>query len=93
MVQKVNLPPGCSGFDAKDGTKYTASKPGGTVEVSDRHAAALNKSQYAEQDFIKAGAGWSFGTQQGRACAPCGRTWNAWNDVCPKCGAETVIAE
>lgn len=90
MSQKVSLPPGCSGFTTADGGTIKADKPGGSVELTDRQASALNKSQYAEQDFIKAGAGWSFGTHRGMFCAPCAREWNAWNDVCPKCGGKTV---
>ncbi len=90
MSQRVNLPPGCSGFDAKDGTKYKANKPGGSVVISDRHAAALDSSQYADQGFISAKGAVAFGTRQGMVCAPCIRTWNAWNTVCPSCGGVTV---
>lgn len=90
MTTKVQLPPGCSGFDCKDGTKYTANRPGGQVEVSDRHASAINASQYAEQDFISAKGQLSFGTKRGQECVACRRTWNAWNVTCPRCGADTV---
>ena len=90
MSVKVQLPPGCSGFDCKDGTKYTANRAGGMVEVSDRHASAINKGQYGEQDFISAKGQASFGTKKGQECPSCGRLWNAWNKVCPKCDVETV---
>lgn len=90
MSVKVNLPPGCSGFDCKDGTKYTANRPGGSVTVSDRHASALNRSQYAETDFISGKAQQTFGTKVGMRCNPCNRLWNRWNDTCPKCGTETT---
>jgi hypothetical protein len=90
MSVKVNLPPGCSGLDCKDGTKYTASKPGGTVEVDDRHAGAINRGQYGQQGFIAAKGAVSFGTKRGMACGPCKRVWNAWSSVCPRCGAETT---
>lgn len=89
MSVKVNLPPGCSGFDCKDGTKYSASKPGGTVEVSDRHARAINTGQYGDTGFISATAALSFGTKRGQLCETCGRVWNAWNTVCPKCDVAT----
>lgn len=89
-MAKVNLPPGCYGFDCKDGTKYTASRPGGTVEVSDRHAKAINAGQYGAQDFISAKGSQSFGTRSGQLCESCGRLWNAWNKTCPKCDVETV---
>lgn len=90
MGTKVNLPPGCSGFDCKDGTKYTASKPGGAVEVEDRHARAINTGQYGEKGFISATGAMSFGTKRGMYCEPCGRVWNAWNSTCPKCATPTV---
>lgn len=90
MSKRVNLPPGCSGFTTKDGSTLKADKPGGSVTISDRHAKALNQSQYAEQDFISAKGGLTFGTKRGMLCVHCKRVWNAWNDVCPKCDAETV---
>lgn len=89
-MPKVNLPPGCYGFEAKDGTKYTARKPGGSVEVSDRHAKAINEGQFGQQDFISAKGAQSFGTKGGQLCESCGRLWNAWNHVCPKCDVDTV---
>lgn len=90
MSVKVPLPPGCGGFDCKDGTKYTADRPGGFVTVEDHHASAINKSQYAEMDFISAKGAQSFGTKRGRRCASCRRVWNAWSVACPRCGAETT---
>jgi hypothetical protein len=86
---KVNLPPGCSGFDCKDGTKYKADKPGGSVTVSEDHARAINQGQYGQKDFITAKGAQAFGTRRGRWCAPCRRVWNAWNDTCPRCGGVT----
>lgn len=90
MSVKVNLPPGCVGFDAKDGTKYTAAKPGGTVTVDDRHASAINKGQYGQQDFISAKGALSFGTRDSAHCHACRRVWNSWSKTCPKCGEPTT---
>lgn len=90
MGVKVNLPPGCSGLDCKDGTKYTAAKPGGVVEVDDRHARAINTGQYGEKGFISATGAMSFGTKRGMVCEPCGRVWNAWTTACHHCGTPTV---
>jgi hypothetical protein len=87
---KVNLPPGCSGFNCADGTKYSG-RPGGTVEVADRHAKAINKGAYGQQDFIAATGATSFGTKKGRWCQTCNRLWNAWNHTCSKCGNATVL--
>lgn len=89
MSVKVQLPPGCYGFDCKDGTKYTG-KPGGSVEVSDRHAKAINQGQYGDKGLVSAKGQMSFGTKRGQLCEPCGRLWNAWNKTCPKCATETV---
>lgn len=91
MSTKVQLPPGCYGFDCKDGTKYTG-RPGGSVTVSDRHAAAINSGQFADKGLVSAKGAQSFGTRRGQHCEPCGRLWNAWNTTCPKCGAPTTAA-
>lgn len=93
MSVKVQLPPGCKGFDCADGTKYTAKKAGGSVEVSERHAAAINGGQYGQTNFISAKGALSFGTKNGRWCRTCNRLWNAWNHTCSKCGSETVLEE
>jgi hypothetical protein len=89
MGVKVQLPPGCSGIDAKDGTKYTASRPGGQIEVDDRHASAINSGQYGDTGLVSAKGALSFGTKEGKQCPDCGRLWNVWNSSCPKCGVET----
>ena len=89
MSVKVNLPPGCSGLDAKDGTKYTANRPGGTVTVSDRHAKAINGGQFGEKGLVSAKGAQSFGTKVGMKCDQCNRVWNRWNTHCPRCGCET----
>lgn len=90
MAIKVNLPPGCKGFDCKDGTKYTAARAGTHVMVEDRHADALNKSQFGGDGHLIGNVGReSFGTKKGMKCPKDGRIWNAWNDTCPKCGTVT----
>lgn len=86
----VQLPPGCKGLDCKDGTRYTATRAGGSVKVDERHARAINQGQYGQKDFISAKGQQSFGTKRGQYCDPCRRLWNAWNKTCPKCGAETI---
>lgn len=90
MSVKVNLPPGCSGFDCKDGTKYTANRPGGSVVMDDRHARAVNGGQYNELGLVTAKGAESFGTKRGQYCETCNRMWNAWSKNCVKCGSETV---
>jgi hypothetical protein len=86
----VQLPPGCKGFDCKDGTRYTAGKAGGFVKVDERHARAINQGQYGQQDFISGKGQQSFGTRKGQLCTSCGRIWNAWNKTCLKCEVETI---
>jgi hypothetical protein len=90
MGVKVQLPPGCAGFDCKDGTKYKANKSGGVVEVSERHARAINEGQYGQTGFISAEGSQSFGTKRGQQCPSCNRIWNVWNKICPKCEVDTV---
>lgn len=89
MSVKVQLPPGCKGFDCADGTKYTANRAGGSVTVEDRHAKAINTGQYGEKGLVSAKGALSFGTRKGKHCQPCKRLWNAWNTECPRCGAPT----
>jgi ssDNA-binding Zn-finger/Zn-ribbon topoisomerase 1 len=90
-MTKISLPPGCAGFDCKDGTKYTADRPGGTVNVAERHADAVKKGQFAGDAHLIGNVGrLSFGTQRGQKCPECRRVWNAWNLACPKCGVDTV---
>lgn len=89
-MTKVNLPPGCYGFECSDGTKYTARKPGGAVDVLDHHASDINKGQFGQQDFISATGSLAFGTKRGKECLACHRVWNLWNHTCPKCDAVTV---
>lgn len=95
MSIKVQLPPGCKGFDCKDGTKYTAKRAGGTIEVSDRHADAINNSQFGgDANLVSAKGSLSFGTKQGRWCAGCKKLWNSWSEKCPRCQADCdLVAE
>jgi hypothetical protein len=90
MAVKVNLPPGCTGFDCKDGTKYNATRPGGSVVLEDRHARAVNNGQFGEKGLVSAKGAESFGTKTGKYCEPCNRTWNSWTTSCNRCGAETT---
>jgi hypothetical protein len=92
MAVKVNLPPGCSGFDCKDGTKYTANRLGGSVVLEDRHARAVNNGQFGEKGLVTAKGAESFGTKKSQVCPSCNRIWNAWNTHCRICGSETASA-
>jgi hypothetical protein len=89
MGVRVNLPPGCEGFNMEDGTRY-ATKAGGTVEVAEHHAKAVNRQIGGDAGLAFAGGFRGFlGTKKGRWCALCCRLWNAWNDTCPKCDNPT----
>jgi hypothetical protein len=92
MTVRVNLPPGCVGFNTKDGHKYTA-KPGTHVYVEDHHAKALKSNDYAAAGLVEAGPEKFFTDRTkttGRWCKKCNRLWNAWNFDCGKCGEATV---
>jgi hypothetical protein len=92
-MTRVNLPPGCSGFDTQDGTRYTAKRPGGVVEVSEHHASAIETGQFGGNANLLTATGAVYvGTKKGRQCLNCPdkRVWNVWNATCPKCGEPTV---
>jgi hypothetical protein len=87
MSQRVNLPPGCGGFRCADGSVYSA-KPGTSVTLEDRHAKALSSSQHQSIGLVKAGESFALGTKRGQYCEDCHRMWQAWSQVCPRCGNE-----
>jgi hypothetical protein len=92
MGVRVTLPPGCDGINCADGSRYSASRAGGSVILEDHHAAAIPKSRLQDMlssSFAVTGAG----TKKGRYC-PCSplRIWNSWSRECPKCGQETSDA-
>lgn len=90
-MPKVNLPPGCMGFRASDGTRYVA-KPGTHVNVDDRHMAALKSQDYANAGLVDAGPEKQFitkATKEGRWCNDCKKLWHSWRTTC-FCGTETV---
>lgn len=89
MSVKVNLPPGCSGFSCADGTQYKG-RAGGTIEVSDRHARAINTGQYGQQGFISATGAMTIGTKRTTECTSpaCRHRGQAWQTTCPRCGSE-----
>ncbi|HEV2355691.1 MAG TPA: hypothetical protein VGR89_15695 [Puia sp.] len=90
-MARVNLPPGCMGFKAQDGTRYTA-KPGTHVEVADHHMAALKNNDYAQAGLVNAGAEKYFvkSIPSGRWCRECNFTGYAWMETCSKCGMQTI---
>lgn len=93
MTQRVNLPPGCMGFKADDGTRYTA-KPGTFVNVEERHMAALKNNNYAIAGLVDAGAEKHFvrSGPEGTWCPDCpsNTIHHSWTKSCPACGAQTV---
>jgi hypothetical protein len=94
MAAKVALPPGCTGLDMQDGTRYNPDRHG-RVEVSDLHADAIRHGWYGSSGVMVAVEPHAFGTKTGRMCVECRptRRWNAWTTTCPRCGASTLIEE
>lgn len=88
------MPPGCFGLDLADGTKYTGN-PGTTLNVSDDHARAINKSWYGSAGVMRGDEQYAVGTKAARVCLGCrpSRRWNLWTTTCPRCGAETSTEE
>ena len=80
-MTRVNLPPGCAGFKAQDGTRYVA-KPGTFVDVADHHMAALKNNDYAIAGLVDAGAEKLFIRKgpEGKWCphCPCNTIYHGW---------------
>lgn len=89
-MPKVQLPPGCRSLSFPDGTRVTATREGGYVNVSDRHARDIDRvSGNGDAGLLTGGFRSYGGTKQGRIC-PCSPTrWNAWTKACPRCGGPT----
>lgn len=73
----------------EDGTRYTG-KAGGSVNVAEDHAAAVQRQIGGDGGLAYAGFRGFVGTKRGRWCAACARIWNAWSHECPRCGELTV---
>jgi hypothetical protein len=87
---RVYLPPGNSGFTMEDGSHYQ-SRPGGHVDVEDRHAPAINRMLGNGDAGLLSATGRHFiGTKAGRWCAPCRFLAQGWSTECPRCGGPTV---
>lgn len=91
MSQRVELPRGCYGLDVPGGGKYNATRSGGHVVVSDRDASLIKKAN-GESGMLKAGAGVTIGTRNGRRCdsSDCGFLAQNWSQECPRCGSPTT---
>lgn len=91
MSVRVNLPPGCEGIDPLNGSRPYMARAGTAVTVSDEDAARLNRmpsngtAGLLDARFRVL----SLGTKAGRWCGACKRLWQAWSQVCPRCGAAT----
>lgn len=94
-MTRVNLPPGCCGFKAEDGTRYMA-RPGTHVDVDERHIPALQSQQYAQAGLVDAGPEKQFirdQKKQGRWCRKCNFLGHSWMKSCSKCGGDTVTED
>jgi hypothetical protein len=87
----VTVPPGCTGLDLADGTRYQADSHG-RVQVSDEHAGAIGRSWYAQTGLMRPDEPHILGTKATQVCTACvpSRRWNAWSTTCPRCGATTT---
>lgn len=99
-MPRVNLPPGCAGFADGDQKYMAVNGPGSYVNIDDsdpkgKHALKkLQGQDYAQAGLVDAGPEkfslTDSAKKTGRWCKPCNRLWNQWNQVCSKCGTETV---
>jgi hypothetical protein len=85
----VRLPDGCQGLDMQDGTKYTAPRQGGTVDMEPQHARAINRGWYGQSGTMRGGPQFSFATKGGRTCPACSRRWHTWTLLCHACQVPT----
>jgi len=90
VTRQVNLPPGCSSLRFEDGTQYKASRPGGTVTVSDSHGAAINRmGGNGTAGLVNGNPGLFINAKKGQECPSCHRRWMPWTKVCPRCLVDT----
>lgn len=91
MSVRVKLPPGCTGLDLADGTRYDADHRGSTI-VSDNHARDIETGYYGLTGLIDARQPATLATSRTRWCRNCtpSRAWQAWTDTCHRCGAPTT---
>jgi hypothetical protein len=92
-MTRVQLPAGCVGLDMANGKKYNAERAGGSVDVSAADAKYINTSWYGpgQAGIMRGAPSFVIGTRNGRWCTPCKRLWQAWSEVCPKCGEATIV--
>lgn len=88
MSTRVKLPPGCTGFRKASDNSVIDGKSGGTVTLEGPDEKSLLKSQHRAIGLVTPET-WTIGTKKGRYCVPCSRMWQAWSEVCPRCGCET----
>ncbi|HWB34547.1 MAG TPA: hypothetical protein VHA75_00830 [Rugosimonospora sp.] len=90
-MRRVTVPPGCTGLDMADGTRYRADR-NGQVQVADRHADAIRTGWYGSAGVMAATNTTTLGTARTRwcSCVPGRKAWNAWTYTCPRCGAATT---
>jgi hypothetical protein len=89
-MTRVQLPDGCTGLDMADGRKYTASRPGGSVEVSPADSRYIGTSWYGQAGVMRGSQVIALGTKRGRWCGPCRFLAQAWSRECPRCGGPTA---
>lgn len=94
-MARITLPPGCTGLDMADGTRYHPRHGTDVVDVADRHASAIRRGYYGHSGLMAADEPHQLGTKGTRwcQCAPGGRAWNSWTYTCPRCGAPTTTTK
>lgn len=60
--------------------------------MEDRHARAIQKGVGTAGQILSADFTTSIGTKKGRWCFDCKRLWQAWSEICPRCGGPTQSA-
>jgi hypothetical protein len=87
---RVELPPGCVGFDMPDGSILRPDEPGGAVDMPSRYAASAGRALGLAPPMT----GFSETSIPSAVCGHCGFRRFAWidrPDICPRCGAEAPL--
>lgn len=79
-------PPGCTGLQMEDGTRYNAGRDGRIVVDRPDHAAHIERvGRNGGGHIHRVMVGSPIGVAS-TSCEPCRFVGYGWQSVCPKCG-------
>lgn len=90
-IPEYRTPPGCTGLQMQDGTRYDAGRDGRiTVDRPDhaRHIERVGRNGGGHVHKVMVGAPVGVPSKQ---CSPCRFTAYSWQSRCPKCGGDLIL--